>query len=253
MAISSSDVGNTAVGNEVALKIDAFPYQRHGLIKGRLRRYTEDSISGGATVSGSGPSSGGPGLYHRSRVELTQTTLRAMPQGARLIPGMSLTADIKAGRRRAIAYFLYPILGASTRACGNRDAAAIGWNVTHSPLLTSEEKANHEPQNRSPRRRRPPRKWSYLPAAYASPEWREVRLDIDPNTEPDIIGSITDMKAITNSCVDAVFSSHNIEHVYAHEVQAVLNEFLRVVKPEGTVLLTCRTYSGFVSWWHKTG
>lgn len=78
-----------------------------------------------------------------------------------------------------------------------------------------------------------------LPAAYASPEWREVRLDIDPNTDPDIIGSITDMKAITDSCVDAVFSSHNIEHVYAHEVQAVLNEFLRVVKPEGTVLLTC--------------
>ena len=110
VAISSSDVGNIAVGNEVALKIDAFPYQRHGLIKGRLQTIAEDSISGGATASGSGLSSGGPGLYHRSRVELTQTTLRAMPQGARLIPGMSLTADIKAGRRKAIAYFLYPIL-----------------------------------------------------------------------------------------------------------------------------------------------
>jgi HlyD family secretion protein len=110
VAINSSDVGYTAVGNEVALKIDAFPYQRHGMIRGWLKTIAEDSISGGAATSGSNPSPGGSGLYHRSRVELTETTLRALPQGARLIPGMSVTAEIKAGRRTAITYFLYPIL-----------------------------------------------------------------------------------------------------------------------------------------------
>jgi HlyD family secretion protein len=110
VAINSSDVGYTAIGNEVALKIDAFPYQRHGMIRGRLETIAEDSISGGAVTSGSNPSPGGSGLYHRSRMKLTETALRALPQGARLIPGMSITAEIKAGRRRAITYFLYPIL-----------------------------------------------------------------------------------------------------------------------------------------------
>jgi ubiquinone/menaquinone biosynthesis C-methylase UbiE len=39
--------------------------------------------------------------------------------------------------------------------------------------------------------------------------------------------------------VDAIYSSHNIEHVYAHEVAVVLNEFLRVLKLSGFLVVTC--------------
>ena len=39
--------------------------------------------------------------------------------------------------------------------------------------------------------------------------------------------------------VDAVFSSHNIEHLYPHEVPLALKEFMRVLKPDGFVLMTC--------------
>ena len=39
--------------------------------------------------------------------------------------------------------------------------------------------------------------------------------------------------------VEAVFSSHNIEHLYPHEVPIALAEFHRVLKPDGFVLLTC--------------
>ena len=38
---------------------------------------------------------------------------------------------------------------------------------------------------------------------------------------------------------DALFSSHNIEHLYAHEVPLALREFRRVLKPEGFVVITC--------------
>lgn len=78
-----------------------------------------------------------------------------------------------------------------------------------------------------------------LPAVFQAPEWRELRLDIDPANEPDIVGSMLNMAAVADANVDAIYSSHNIEHVYAHEVAVVLNEFLRVLKPGGFLVVTC--------------
>ncbi|WP_089286157.1 MULTISPECIES: methyltransferase domain-containing protein [unclassified Azospirillum] len=66
-------------------------------------------------------------------------------------------------------------------------------------------------------------------------DWREVRLDIDPAVQPDIIGSITDMGMVAGGTMDAVYSSHNLEHLYPHEVPLALAEFFRVLKPGGFV------------------
>ena len=74
---------------------------------------------------------------------------------------------------------------------------------------------------------------------FASQNWQEIRLDIDPGVQPDVIGTMTDMKAVADASVDAVFSSHNIEHLYPHEVPIALAEFSRVLRPDGFVLLTC--------------
>jgi SAM-dependent methyltransferase len=68
--------------------------------------------------------------------------------------------------------------------------------------------------------------------------WLEIRLDIDPTVAPDIITSITNMPAIGSSTIDAVWSAHNIEHLYPHEVPLALAEFRRVLKPDGFLLLT---------------
>jgi len=75
--------------------------------------------------------------------------------------------------------------------------------------------------------------------AFNTPEWQETRLDIDSAVEPDIVGSITDMLAVADESMDAVFSSHNIEHVYAHEVPVALSEFFRVLKPDGFAVICC--------------
>ena len=69
--------------------------------------------------------------------------------------------------------------------------------------------------------------------------WNEVRLDIDPAVEPDVLGTMTDMSAVATGSVDAIVSSHNIEHLYPHEVPQALAEFLRVLKDDGLVLITC--------------
>lgn len=78
-----------------------------------------------------------------------------------------------------------------------------------------------------------------LPTAFQGSDWQEIRLDIDPANEPDIVGSMLDMAAVPAASIDAIYSAHNIEHVYAHEVPLVLREFLRVLKPDGFLVVTC--------------
>jgi len=75
--------------------------------------------------------------------------------------------------------------------------------------------------------------------AFARPDWRELRFDIDPNVEPDIVGTMIDMSAVATGSVDALYSAHNIEHLFPHEIPLALAEFLRVLKPEGFVVVTC--------------
>ncbi len=70
-------------------------------------------------------------------------------------------------------------------------------------------------------------------------DWQEVRLDIDASVQPDVIGTMTDMSAVPSGSIDAIVSSHNIEHLYPHEVPLALAEFVRVLKPDGLVLITC--------------
>jgi SAM-dependent methyltransferase len=69
--------------------------------------------------------------------------------------------------------------------------------------------------------------------------WHELRLDIDPEVNPDITGTMLDMSAVQDASMDAVFSSHNIEHLYPHEVPVALKEFNRVLKPDGFLVVTC--------------
>jgi protein O-GlcNAc transferase len=78
-----------------------------------------------------------------------------------------------------------------------------------------------------------------LPSCFKALTWHEIRLDIDEANEPDIVGSMMDMKMVEDESVDAIYSSHNIEHVYAHEVGVVLGEFLRALKPDGFLAITC--------------
>jgi len=70
-------------------------------------------------------------------------------------------------------------------------------------------------------------------------DWQEVRLDIDPSVQPDVLGTMTDMSAVATASMDAIVSSHNIEHLYPHEVPQALAEFVRVLKVDGLLLITC--------------
>jgi ubiquinone/menaquinone biosynthesis C-methylase UbiE len=80
---------------------------------------------------------------------------------------------------------------------------------------------------------------SQTSAGFDTPEWTEIRLDIDPGVEPDIVSDMTDMSAVGSASVEALFSSHNIEHLYIHQVPVALAEFRRVLKPDGFAVIGC--------------
>ena len=69
-----------------------------------------------------------------------------------------------------------------------------------------------------------PRNPKRLPACFHRPDWREVRFDIDPKVQPDIVGSITDLSMIHDARVVAIWSSHNLELLNPFEVPAALAE-----------------------------
>lgn len=113
--ISTADIGRLKAGNLVRIKLDAFPFQKHGIIDGEIRTISENTVQGQATKP---DSEGNPVAVpqqqqqpvYRVQIKLTKTELRNMPKDFRLLPGMTLTAEIKVGDRNVMSYFLYPIL-----------------------------------------------------------------------------------------------------------------------------------------------
>jgi SAM-dependent methyltransferase len=76
-----------------------------------------------------------------------------------------------------------------------------------------------------------PKGQSWLPAMFA--EWRQFRVDLDPNAAPDLLSDITDLSAIKSGSADAVWSAHCIEHLYLHQVRKALEEAYRILADDG--------------------
>ncbi|MGE7417334.1 class I SAM-dependent methyltransferase [Methylobacterium tarhaniae] len=68
--------------------------------------------------------------------------------------------------------------------------------------------------------------------------WQEIRMDLDPRTKPDLVGSMTDLSVFGDGTVGAVWSAHNIEHLHDHEVPVAFREFRRVLARNGYALIT---------------
>lgn len=85
-----------------------------------------------------------------------------------------------------------------------------------------------------------PRSNSGLPRCFRTPDWTEVRLDLDAGVEPDVVGSVTDLRShFGDGTFDAIWCSHNLEHLHDHEVSLAIAAFRRVLKPDGFAVVTC--------------
>jgi HlyD family secretion protein len=110
--VDSADVARIRVGDQVRVKFDALPFQRHGTITGRVRVITENSFQPdkGAAPPANAKDSDGKPAFFRARIALGSLTLHDVPKDFRLIPGMTTTAEILVGKRTIISYLLDPVI-----------------------------------------------------------------------------------------------------------------------------------------------
>jgi HlyD family secretion protein len=98
--IAARDIGFLRAGDHATLKIDAFDYVEHGTASGVVKWISEGAFNtNDDTNQPIDP-------YYRARVSIDDMHFIGVPQNFRLIPGMTLSADINVGRRSLGAYVL---------------------------------------------------------------------------------------------------------------------------------------------------
>ncbi|MYM75797.1 HlyD family type I secretion periplasmic adaptor subunit [Duganella sp. FT134W] len=102
--IDSQDVGYIKSGARVHLKVDAFSFQEHGMLDGKVRFISQDSFKRDTNEK----SGGGLDAYYLSRIPYSGK-LRKLPGDARLLPGMTVTAEIVVGHRTVMSYLIFPL------------------------------------------------------------------------------------------------------------------------------------------------
>jgi HlyD family secretion protein len=109
--VPSKDIARIRTDDSARVKLDAFPFQRHDTLPGKVRVISEDSfrLNDRGEALEQSPSEAEDAFY-RTRISLLSTQLRNVPAGFRLMPGMKVRAEIKVGKRSVISYFLYPII-----------------------------------------------------------------------------------------------------------------------------------------------
>ncbi|WP_229412606.1 HlyD family type I secretion periplasmic adaptor subunit [Massilia sp. Root335] len=102
--IDSLDVGHVKQGDVAHIKLDAFPFQKHGTLDARVRTLSEDAFKRDTPNPETGTDA-----YYVSRLDLGKDMLKNMDPHARLLPGMTLTAEIVVGKRTVLSYLLWPL------------------------------------------------------------------------------------------------------------------------------------------------
>lgn len=96
--VLNRDAGFVREGQDVRVKLEAFPFTRYGVVEGRLTFMSRDAIQDENL-----------GLVFPARVELSQFAINVDGQATPLTAGLAATAEIKTGRRRIIEYLLSPL------------------------------------------------------------------------------------------------------------------------------------------------
>ena len=97
--IDNQDIGFVEVGQRVALKIDAFPYTRYGLLEGTVLFVSNNAAKNEQGI-----------FRFPARIRLHTHRIYAQSRWIDLTPGMEVAADIHTGRRSVAEYFLGPLV-----------------------------------------------------------------------------------------------------------------------------------------------
>ena len=98
--VSSHDIGFLRVGDPTTLRVDAFDYNEHGYAEGHVKWISEGAFS----IDDDTNQPVDP--YYKVGIAIDSYHFVKVPKNFRLMPGMTLKADIKFGTRSAGAYLL---------------------------------------------------------------------------------------------------------------------------------------------------
>ncbi|PWC40604.1 HlyD family type I secretion periplasmic adaptor subunit [Azospirillum sp. TSO35-2] len=121
--IPNKDIGFVQAGQVAEVKVEAFSFTKYGLIPGRVVSLSGDAVQPPTTDKGqdkSAAKSPEPGSVYAARVALDRDTLDVDGKETRLQPGMTVTAEIKTGRRRIADYLLSPLSRSAQEAMHER-------------------------------------------------------------------------------------------------------------------------------------
>lgn len=98
--ISNKDIGFVSPGQDVVIKVESFPYTRHGYLHGIVKTVSSEAIEDNQK-----------GLYFDGEIMLLDSVMMVEGKEVRMTSGMNITAEIITGYRRVIDFVLSPIKG----------------------------------------------------------------------------------------------------------------------------------------------
>ena len=96
--VSTQDIGHVHVGQEAVIKVGSYDPQRFGVIEG-----TVDRISPSTYLDEENQP------YYKAQIVLAKKHLGVQPGKYKIIPGMTVTADIRTGEKTVLDYLLKPV------------------------------------------------------------------------------------------------------------------------------------------------
>lgn len=118
------DKGFVHEGQDVRVKLEAFPFTRYGTLDGKVLTVSNDAIPAGAPQMPAASAdiardASGP-LVFPVRITLNETSIRVEGNDVLLTPGMSVTAEVKTGNKRVLEYLLDPLMEMTDEAFHER-------------------------------------------------------------------------------------------------------------------------------------
>lgn len=97
--VLNRDIGFLKVGQEAEVKLDTFPFQKYGTIKGRVEWLSPDVVEDEKL-----------GAVYKMKVEVETHDINLDGRMVSITPGMALSVEVKTGKRRIIEFFLSPLI-----------------------------------------------------------------------------------------------------------------------------------------------
>jgi HlyD family secretion protein len=103
--VSNADAGFVEAGQRARVKLAAYPFQKYGMLEGRVEQLSADARERADSIGARPPAE----AAYRALIRLESNLLESGGRRLRLVPGMLASAEIHLGTRSVLEYLLSPV------------------------------------------------------------------------------------------------------------------------------------------------